>query len=524
MTKTKIGMLIGTLLFNTLSFHAVAATENSLTLGLAADVTSLDPQYVNAAPNIGFAHHIFETLTDVDADGHIIPRLAASWRAIDDTTWEFKLHSGVKFHDGSELTAEDVIFSLDRPATLINSPGPFTSYTKQIVDKKAVGKYTVILKTASAYGALPLDLSSIFILSKKASSQTTTEQFNAGQGVIGTGPFKLVKFQSGEQITLVRNDQYWGKTPEWKNVTFRILPNASARLNALLAKDVDAIEGVPPADLAKLRGNGDFDVIQHKSWRTLFWHLDQHSTQSPEFTDLQGNPLPKNPLLDIRVRQAFSKAINREVLSSRVLEGLGTPASNINAPGVLGYNPAIKVERYDPEGARKLLAEAGYPQGFGLTLHGPNNRYINDQQIVETTAQLLNKVGIRAKVDTQPLASYLPKAKAHSYGVALLGWGSLAADFTLRTIVGTPDDKTGWGTWNWGQYSNPKVDSEIRAALASVDQKQRDEHARQAAELALRDYAVIPSHHQYATWAVRKGLTYQGRLDEFTYAEYFHRK
>ncbi|PKO56908.1 MAG: ABC transporter substrate-binding protein, partial [Betaproteobacteria bacterium HGW-Betaproteobacteria-21] len=188
------------------------------------------------------------------------------------------------------------------------------------------------------------------------------------------------------------------------------------------------------------------------------------------------------------------------------------------APGIFGYNNGLQVEAYDPEGAKKLLVEAGYPDGFGLTIHGPNNRYINDAQVVQTVAQFLNRVGIRTRVETLPLSVYFGKARASEYSFALLGWGSLASDFTLRSIVGTPSPDTGWGTWNWGRYSNPAVDTLVQSALASVDPAQREDLARQAVKLALDDYAVIPSHHQLATWALRKGLRYQGRVDEFTYA------
>ncbi len=503
---------------------AFASEPATLKLGLSAEVTTLDPHFINTAPNVSFSHHIFETLLDNDAAGRLHPRLAESVKPLNDTTWEVKLRKDVKFHDGSPLTAEDVVYSLDRPATLVNSPGPFTSYTKQITGKEIIDPYTIHLKTASAYGALPLDLSTIYIVSKKAAEKATTEDFNSGKAAIGTGPFKLVSFKRGENIELARNDQYWGDKPEWKKVELKLLPSSAARLNALLAHDVDAIENIPPTDLQKLKQNPDLSIIQHATFRTIFWHLDQFNDKSPDITDNNGQPLDKNPLKDIRVRKAISKAINRTAITERVLEGLGVPASNINSPGILGYNSDIPVEKYDPAEAKKLLAEAGYPDGFSLTIHGPNNRYINDQQIVETTAQYLNKIGIRTKVETQPLTVYLPKAKASEYSVSLLGWGSFATDFTLRTIVGTQDANTGWGTWNWGRYSNPVVDGLVKKALASVDQTQRESYARQAAGAALNDYAVIPLHHQKATWALSKGLTYEGRLDEFTYAEFFHKQ
>lgn len=500
--------------------NAVWAAD--LKLGLAADINSLDPHFFNSGPNLSFSQHLFESLVTVDPNGKLVPGLAASWRTVDPTTWEFKLRPGIKFHDGSELTAEDVVFSLDRPATITHSPGPFTGNTKQIVAKQVVDPLTVRLKTAAPYGPLALDLSSIFIVSKKAALHATTEDFNSGKAVIGTGPFKFASFKRGDSIELVRNDAYWGEKPQWNKVTFRILTADAARVTALLSGSVDAIESVPTADIGKLRTNPKFKLEQKVSWRTIFWTLDQTRDKSPFITDKAGKPLDKNPFKDVRVRQAISKAINRQALAERTMEGLAIPASNLNSPGIFGHNDALKEEAYDPEGAKKLLAEAGYPNGFALTLHGPNNRYINDDQIVQTVAQFLSRIGIQAKVETMPLSSYFGRARANEFSFALLGWGSLAGDFTLKTVVGTPDPQTGWGTFNWGGYANPKVDQLVQSALGSVDDKQREKFAKDAAAIALKDYAVIPSHHQYATWALRKGIKYIPRTDEFTFAHQFH--
>jgi peptide/nickel transport system substrate-binding protein len=493
-----------------------------LKIALSADVSSLDPHYLNIAPNVAFSSHIFDALVNVDANGKLVPGLATSWRAIDATTWEFKLRHDVKFHDGSKFTAEDVVFSLDRPAKLTNSPGPYTAYTKQIVAKKIVDPYTVRLSTATPYGPLALDVSAIFIVSKKAAEKASTEDFNSGKALIGTGPYKFVSFKRGDRIEVARNDSYWGGKSDWDKVSFRIITNSAPRLAALLSGDVDAIEGVPTADLSKLKGNAKFKLEQKISWRTIFWEIDQSERSSPYVTDKAGKPLPSNPLRDVRVRQAISKSINRKALVDRTMEGLAVPASNIVAPGLLGYNDALKVEAYDPEGAKKLLAEAGYPNGFALTLHGPNDRYINDAQVVQTVAQFLNRIGIQTKVVTLPLSVYFSKARAGEFSVALLGWGTLAGDFGLRTLVGTSNPDIGWGTWNWGKYSNPALDKLIASSLGSVDQAKRASYAQEAAAVAMKDYAVVPLHHQYATWAMRKGLKYTARTDEFTFAHQFH--
>lgn len=493
--------------------HAAA-----LKIGLAADIASLDPHYLNIAPNIALSSHVFDALVHVDAAGKLIPGLALSWRAVDATTWEFKLRPGVKFHDGSAFTAEDAIFSLDRPAALAGSPGPFTSYTRQISAKQAVDPLTLRLKTAKPYGALPLDVSTIFIVSKKAASRATTDDFNSGRAMIGTGPFRFVSFKRGDRAELARNPDYWGDKAAWDKVTFRIIASNAPRTAALLAGDVDVIEAVPTADIANLKRNAAFKLAQTVSWRTIFWTLDQADHASPFVTDAAGKPLAKNPLRDPRVRLALSKAINRAALVSRTMEGLAQPASNIVSPGIFGYDAALKVEAYDPEGAKKLLAEAGFPNGFNLTLHGPNNRYVNDEQVVQTTAQFLSRVGIRTKVATMPLAVYFSRAKAGEFSMALLGWGTLAGDFGLRTLIATTDPATGWGAWNWGKYTNPAVDRLVAQALASVDAGTREGFAKQAASVALQNNAVIPLHHQMATWALRKGLVYPARIDEFTFA------
>ncbi|HEX5393116.1 MAG TPA: ABC transporter substrate-binding protein [Rhodocyclaceae bacterium] len=494
------------------------ALAADLSIGLAADVSSLDPHYLNAAPNIVVASHFFDTLVQVDVNGKLIPGLAESWKAINPTTWEFKLRKNARFSDGSEVTAADVIFSLDRPATITNSPGPFTPFTKLITGKQAVDAHTVRLSTGQPYGPLPLDLASIFIVSKKVAEKATSDDFNSGKALIGSGPYKLVKFKRGESIEMARNDSWWGGKNNWDKVTFRLLPADGPRLAALLAGQVDAIEGTPAADLPRLKADARFRLEQRVSWRTLFLQLDQFRDKSPDVTDAAGKPLDKNPLKDARVRLALSKAINRQALADRTLEGLAIPAANVVSPSTLGHVAALKPEAYDPEGAKHLLQEAGYPNGFGLTLHGPNNRYINDDQVLQTLAQFFTRIGVRTKVETLPLSVYFGRLRNGDFSAGLLGWGSLAGDFALKNLAATPDANAGWGAWNWGRYSNTKVDGLLKQSLATVDEAKRRKLAEEATTLALRDEAVIPLYHQVATWAMKKNLRYPARLDEFTFA------
>ena len=494
-----------------LSLHAA-----DLRIGMSADVTSVDPHFTNITPNNTIGWHVFDALTHVDADARLVPGLAESWRAVDDTTWEFKLRRGVKFHDGSDLTADDVLYSIDRAAKLPN--GQFGTFVAQLSDKRAVDSHTLRFRTARPYAMVPYDLNSIFIVSKKAGAATSAD-FDSGRAMIGSGPFRFVRFARGDRVELAKNEAYWGGAPAWDKVSFRILPSDAPRLAALLAGDVDMIDAVPTQDVTRLKANRNFALAQKVSWRTLFFHLDQARDKSPFVTDRAGKPLDRNPLRDARVRLAISKSINRQAIVDRVMEGSALPASNLVSPPVFGHAADIKPEAYDPEGAKKLLAEAGYPDGLGLTVHAPNNRYVNDDQIAQAVAQMLTRAGIAAKVEVMPVNVYLPKARAGEFSMTMLGWGSFSGDLALRSLVATEQPAKGFGTWNWSKYSNPKVDALLEQGFATVDEKKREAIARDAARLALRDTAVVPLHHQLATWAMKRNLSYAARTDEYTFAQ-----
>jgi peptide/nickel transport system substrate-binding protein len=488
---------------------------------MSADVTSIDPHFVNITPNNNVAWHIFEALTHVDENARLIPGLAESWRPIDATTWEFKLRKGVRFHDGSELTAEDVAFSIDRPATLTTSPGPFTTFTRPIVAKEIVDRHTIRLKTATPYAMVPYDMNSIYIVSKKMVSGASTDDFNSGKAAIGTGPYRFGQFARGDRVELARNDQYWGPKPPWDKVVLRVMPNDGARVTALLAGDLDVIEYVPTADMKRIRSTPRLRLEQKVSWRTIFFTLDQSREPPPNLTDKANRPLQRNPFKDVRVRQALAKAINRSALVERVMEGGAVPAANLVAPPVFGHAASLKPEQYDVDGARKLLAEAGYPEGFAITLAAPNNRYLNDEQIAQAVAQMLARIGVQAKVETMPLATYFSRARKLEFSFAMLGWGSFSGDLALRTLVMAYDEGKGTGAWNWGRYSNAKVDALVTEAFATVDERKREQLAQQAMVLAMADYPVIVLHHQLATWAMRQDLAYTARTDEFTFAQHF---
>ena len=480
----------------------------------------MDPHFVAAQPNLTAQQHVFDALVQTDAQSRPVSGIA-TWRTPDPLTWEFTLKKGVKFHDGSELTTEDVVFSLERPFSITGSPGGFQTYVRSIVAKEIVDRYTVRLKTAAPYGALLQDLAEVLIVSQRAAARATGDDFDRGGAAIGTGPYKLVRFARGDRIEFTRHDDYWGGRLPWEKLTLLILPSDPVRTAALLAGQVDAIEHVPTADIARLRRNPAFRLEQAVSWRTIFLHVDQGRDRPPGVLSKAGKPLEKNPFRDIRVRRAMSKAINRQAIAERVMEGLAVPAANVLSPSVIGHDPAVKPEPYDPEGARKLLAEAGYPDGFTLTIATPNNRYINDEQVAQTVAQMLAHVGIASRVEAMPLSVYFGKARNRDFGVALLGWGSRAADLALRSLAATANPDKGYGAWNWGGYSNPKLDQLIAQSLGTVDPARREALAREASALAAREVAFIPLHYQVVTWAMKRNITYTARTDEFTFAHQF---
>jgi peptide/nickel transport system substrate-binding protein len=520
--KAAFWSLAATLVFAlTGAISAVRAAD--LSIALSADVTSMDPHYHNLTPNNNVAEHIFDTLVAKDSRSRLKPGLAESWRALDDTTWEFKLRKGVKFHDGSDFTAQDVVFTLDRVPNVPNSPSSFATYTKQIVEKIVVDPLTIRFKTAMPYPLMPTDMSTIAIISARAAKGATTEDFNTGKATIGTGPYKFVRYAKGDRIELTRNDAYWGTKGAWDRATLRIVANDPARVAALLAGDVRAIENVPTADIARIAKSNDLSLYRTISHRLMYLHLDSNRDRSPHVTGKDGKPLDRNPLKDVRVRRAISKAINRPALVDRVMEGAAVTTGQLMPEGLFGYTSALKTEPYDLDGARKLLAEAGYPDGFNITLHAPNDRYVNDEQIAQAIAQLLSRAGITTRVEAMPSSVYFTRGSKLEFSLMLVGWGADTAEASspLKALLATFDPAKGMGAANRGRYSNPKMDALLAQALTVVDDVKRERLLQQATEVAVTDLGIIPLYHQHNLWATRKGVSYTARTDERTLAQEF---
>lgn len=502
------------------SGHAQATPLEEFRVGLSSNPSTVDPHFYNNDAVSAVVGHAYETLVALDPDGRLVPGLAVSWRTINDRTWEFKLREGVRFHDGSGFSAHDVAFSLERPSTITNSPSSFATYTRSIASKQVVDAQTIRVTTHEPAPLLLNDLTRIYIVSRAIAQTATTNDFNQARISAGTGPFRLVRFAPGQAVEFTRFEGYWGAQPAWERLTLRLLPTDSARMAALLSGDVHLVENVQPNLVSQFRRNKDLTVFTKESSRVMFLYTD-HRDRSPFVTDRQGKPLADNPLKDVRVRQAISKLIDRKLLVERVLDGLGVPTGNIAATGMYGFNADLKPEAADVAGARRLLAEAGYPDGFGLTVFGPNDRYVNDEQVVQTIGQMLTRGGIATKVQVSPMSSYVGRAARKELGFGLLGFGVGGGEPSgaLRNLLATPDKDRGMGTNNWSSYSSSQFDATLLEALQTIDNARREQLLRDAAAIALKkDHAIIPLYNQVATWAARKGISFVPRMDEFTLA------
>ena len=376
--------------------------------------------------------------------------------------------------------------------------------------------------TEKPYPLMPVDLSQVWIISSDVGADVTTAQFNSGKAAIGTGQYKFIEWKPGDTILIERNDGYWGDKAAFERVEVKPIKSNPSRVAALLAGDVDFIDNVPTADIERLKTESDIVLASGISNRVIYLHMDRFRDDSPYITGTNG----KNPLFDLRVRKAISKAINREAIVARVMEGVAIPAGQLLPPGFFGTSENLKAEPYDPEGAKKLLAEAGYPDGFGLTIHGPNDRYINDAKIAQAIGQMLTRIGIKMKVETMPKSVFFSSAsrggpnKTPKYSFILVGWGSGTGEASspLKSLVHSKDAANGFGASNRGRYSNPEADKLIEEALATVDDAKREALLAKATEIAINDLAIIPLHYQVNTWATRKeaGLKYLPRTDERT--------
>jgi len=497
------------------------SAQTILKVGVSTEPASLDPQYSTTGATQQASQQIFETIITRSQNLRMSPSLALSWKTIDPLKWELKLRQGVKFHDGKEFGSDDIVFSIKRIPRVPDSPSSYKRNVAAIKDVVAVDKHTVhiFLKTPSP--ALPIDLSFIYVLPSTTPENASVDDFNKGKYVNGTGPFKFVEWVRGDRLVVEKNNEYWGQKSSFDRVIFRPITNDPSRVAALLAGDVDIIDNVSPVDQERLRKDPKVNVLSKPGVTLMYIHMDSDRDQSPHVTGKDGKPLAKNPLKDPRVREALSLAINREALVARILNGAAVPSGQFVPEGMVGYTPDIQPDPYDVEKAKRLLAEAGYPAGFAITLHSPNDRYLNDEQVAQTVGQFFARIGLDVKVQALPYSVFGTAATKLEYSIFLMGFGNTTGDAArgMTAVLATYTPSEGLGANNRGRYSNPEFDKWIKAAAVENDEEKRETFLQEAARVAfLKDQAIIPLYFQTITWAVRKGLSYEPRMDEYTLA------
>ncbi len=499
---------------------ATPAVAQTLRIGTQSPFV-IDPHQVFLGPDMAAARMVFDSFVGRDAESRWIPGLALSWTATDDRTWLFKLRPGVTFSDGTPFTAADVLYSFDRVRTL-QTPSSFITNMRSIAAYDAPDPLTVRVTTDRPNAALPGQLTNIFIVPARIFAAAPLSDIQNGTAAIGTGPFRVASFSRGERLELVRNDRYWGDKPAWAAVSERVIVNDAARVAALLAGDLDLIDVVSPSYKDRLERTPGVTLHRHASDRVMFLHPNVRLDRLPLVTDTAGVPLPTNPLRDQRVRQALSLAIDRRALAARAFEGDAIPATQLVPPGFGGFDPALPILPHDPVRARALLAEAGYPQGFGMTIVCSNNRYVADEKVCQVIGQMLERIGLKMKVETLPASVLFPRARPESNEYPLMFSGqsnSTSRDPTHTISLALHSfDGSGYGTSNRGGFKDDALDRLIEAAVQRTDDR-RTEALHAAMMKGIELGALIPLYVQTVVAATRGAVAYEPRMDEQTVAQ-----
>ena len=509
---------------------AAEAGSRTLRIASATDATSMDPHLQYFGPDRKAHRHIFEGLLASDERQRLQPALAESWRPLDGRTWEFRLRRGVLWHDGLPLTADDVAFSLNRAPHVPGGASPLSAFTQSVERVEIPDPMTVLVRTKTVAPLAPNELANIFIVSRRHSQGATTADFNRGDIVIGTGPYRFVAWNKGVSLRLKGFAQHWAGPPEWDDVRLDTISDDDARVLALTSGAADIADQLPPGQLAHLRGAPGVSVAECASNFLLFLNLDQFRESSPYITARDGSTI-RNPLLNGQVRKALSMGIDRKRLSREVMQGAAESADQLLPDGFTGHVAGTLVEPFDPAAACAMLAEAGYRDGWRMTLHGTRDRYSNDGPLLEAVARDWRALGLAVAVVSLPFAEFFPRAsssrdKMPEFSVTQVGWGTPTGEpsSTLRALLETPDAATGAGASNRGRFSDPAVDRIVGSALAIVDDMQREALLEDATRLAVgQDRGIIPLVYPRNFWGVRRRISYTARADNQTSAMDAHR-
>ena len=496
------------------------ACAAELKIGFKAELTSADPHVLNGA-NRNILAHVYETMVAQDERLRPVPGLATAWRMLGPTSWEFTLRAGVRFHDGAPFGARDVKYSIER-AMGVSGPRTFRTYLRDVKSVTVTGALTVIVETRRVAPTLPENVGLIAILPASL-GQASESSFAEGRAAIGTGPYKYVSWAHGQKLVLHKNAAYWGEPEPWDKVVLYFVPREPARAAALLSGTVDLVNDVTTHMEHAFR---DYQIMATTSYMLNYLSFDHLRDDSPYILGAGGERLAANPLKSLKVRQAINRAIDRAAIIKFLMKRDAIASEQLVPRGFFGHDPDFHLPPYDPAAARALLAEAGYPHGFRLTIHCTNNRYLNDAKVCEAVAQMLTKVGVRTAVSTMPFAVFQGRAMGGGakgepeFSVVLFGVSAVTGNSItgLTSSIRSYDKAGGTGVSNLGRYRNAQVDSLIDQAGMTVDAGERETLQRRATAMALDDGAMLPLLHLKAAWAMRRGLTIKPRSDGFTLA------
>ena len=492
----------------TLATLPLARAETVLRWASVGGALTFDPHGQRHTPTEAIQNQVYEALVRLKNSLVLEPGLAIAWDLIDPVTWQFTLREGVRFHDGTPLTADDVVFSVGRARA---EKSEVADLFKKITGALAVDNRTVQVKTSSPDLLLPVSLSSLMIMPRgwaerhDAVEPSRPKDDLQGWTAIhanGTGPFRLEAFEPAGRIVMVRNPDWWGGEVAIDRIVHDTIPDPDERLAALLSGELDLLIDPPFAALDQIRATPGLKLEQTTEFRAIFLALDQASTELRS-SNLKG----RNPFKDRSVRRAMYQAIDIERIRDEIMNGLALPAGMIIEPGVNGYSPELDRRLpFDPEGAKRLLADAGYPDGFSIQLDCPNNRYINDEAICRQVATQLGAVGIAVTVNAQPLADHLTRIWNHETDFYMLGWGGGMPAFDSAQILRDWFHSVPGNRYNATGYGNPQLDALIAAIDAEMVTYARDALIEEAWQIALDDIPLLPLHHQVIVWAMRDDL------------------
>jgi peptide/nickel transport system substrate-binding protein len=506
----------GVAAFAALSF---AASAQTIRIADQGDALSMDPHSLNETVQLSVTGNVYEGLVGRNKDLSLAPALATSWKQTSPTVWRFELRKGVKFHDGTPFNADDVVFSFQRAA---GEGSDLRSNVNDIKQVRKINDYEVEIETKSPFPILPQQLTTTYIMSKKwCEANQATKPVDRRKGIEnaasfranGTGPYRLRERQPNVRTVFERNGTYWGKIDgNAQEIVYQPIGNGATRFAALLSGEVDVIEPVPVQDIDRINSSGNAKVLTAPELRTIFLGMDQKRDQLL-FSNVKG----KNPFKDKRVRQAFYQAIDIEGIKKTVMRGLSNPTAEMVGPGVNGFMPELnKRLPYDPEAAKKLLAEAGYPQGFEVTMNCPNDRYVNDARICQAVAANLARIGVKIDLAAETKGTYFPKVLRRDTSFYMLGWtpSTYDAHDALNALMACPDDK-GAGQFNLGAYCNPKLDQLIHQIQSETDKTKRNAEIKEAFEIHAADIGHIPLHQQVLAWGTSKKVSLVLRADNY---------